>query len=444
MDEATADAPAGGKGQSPQEAPVVVAEDADQGTDLVEGGKEAAMDRAEAPAIETAEAEKDADDIVEPAKSGQTSPHAVLAANNSGTSIFDGMGLILLNAIKENEWSRAQGMIMGGVELTATDSRGQSALHAACWKGAVGVVRLLLERSAPVDAVDRVYRVTALHVACSRRHELIVRQFIDGAADVNLVGIDGDTPLSRAAGRGDIEICRRLLEAAANPDPDFCATAKTDTHSSPRSPQLPISEASNLPTARSQRSFTPRRGRSRSPDRLVQQPSRSALLTALKRNVKFQVVQLLCENMASLNAVDQRGNTPLHIAAFHGNANVVKVLLKRESGLEMTNSQLRRPLHYAARNGDLRVIKMLVKYKANVCDEDCDGVTPLMCCGDPCGRKLLKDLGATESEHWAEISPPMSPVRYRSQSPRSLSRGPSIGDRASPKQIHSVTMNLPS
>lgn len=169
-------------------------------------------------------------------------------------------------------------------------------------------------------------------------------------------------------------------------------------------------------------------------------------MKACKRNVKHVVVKLLCDEKAQLHVVDKRGNSPLHIASFHGNPNMVKVLLDKKADVEMCNSQQRIPLFYAARTGDLRVIKMLVQFKSDVNAEDQDKLTPLMCCGDPCGRKLLEKLGGKDSEHYAVISPPVSPKRHRSLSPgslgslRSRSESPTKSKPSSP--AHSPTHRL--
>lgn len=405
-----------------------VADAPDAGNDVGAAEQDTAGDGA--GAVKTEEAKEPTASA--PSAAAPSAPASPSAAKKE-KSVFAGLGGVLLGAIKENDWSRAQGMIMGGVELTETDSRGQTALHAACWKGAVGVVRLLLENSVPIDAVDDIYGVTALHVACSRKTDLIVRQLIDAKAKLNIVGIEGDTPLSRAAGRGSLDVCRRLLVANAQPDPDPVEAAVLD---SPARSPIAIATVHSPSPGRSpcsHRSFSPNRMGSPSPDRLVQQPPISALLKACKRNAKYEVVKLLCEERALLNAVDNKGNTALHISSFHGNPNMVKVLLKRNADVDMTNSQGRIPLHYAARGGDLRVIKMLVEFNSNINCEDQDQVTPLMCCGDPCGRKALEKLGAKDSEHWAQISPPVSPKRHRSPC-QSRSLSPLRGRSESPRK----------
>lgn len=348
---------------------------------------------------------------------------------NKDDNVFKGLGLILINAIKENDFTRALGMIMGGVELETADHRGQSPLHVACWKGAVGVVRLLLESEAKPNCRDHVFRVTPLHVASSRGLSLIVQQLIDGKAELDIVGIEGDTPLSRAAGRGHLRVVRTLLDGGANPDPTTPEYVE-DTLGTPRGSLSPCSARMPMSPGRTTRSFTPTRGRSTSPQRMKQEPAQSPLIKATKRNVKLSVIKCLVEKRANLLARDNRGNTPLHIAAFHCNPSMVRILLQKNSDVQQENFQDRGALHYASATGDLRVIKMIVEHKADVNKEDKNQCTPLMCCGDPCGRKLLEKLGAKESEHFSQISPPISPYRSRSQS-KSPERSPSPTHRGS-------------
>jgi len=367
-------------------------------------------------------------------------------------NIFKGLGHVLLNAIKENDFTRALGMIMGGVELECVDSRGQSALHAACFKGSCGVVRLLLDNSANKDVRDHVYRVTPLHVASSRGLNIIVAQLIEAAADVNPVGIEGDTPLSRAAGRGYLDIVKKLLKAGAKLDPETpvlkdeeLSLTQKSWRSLPTSPQSKRTRGrspgrADSPTSPKSRCTTRSRGRSGSPQRQMavreQLPAVAPLLKGAKRNAKITIIKLLVKEKANLHSRDTRGNCPLHVAAFHGNPNMVRALLQKNIDVEMENLQERSGLHYAARSGDMRCIKMLVEFKANVNHEDKDQITPLMCCGDPCGRKFLEDMGAKTSEHFAQISPPLSPVRSVSGSPE-RSQSPTPHNERSKSPHHS-------
>lgn len=75
------------------------------------------------------------------------------------------------------------------------------------------------------------------------------------------------------------------------------------------------------------------------------------------------VVKQLIKYLANVNAatfIDQ--NTPLHIAAENGSANIVRILLSAGAGLRMVNSRLRSPLYLAIKAGHLNVVIEIVDF----------------------------------------------------------------------------------
>lgn len=89
-----------------------------------------------------------------------------------------------------------------GVRIEWRNAAGWTALHEAAWMGHVGMVRLLLEFGAEVDARDAKGR-TPLHfaVGCGGGEEG-VQVLLDAGAHVNRGDVVGMTPLHVAAGSG--------------------------------------------------------------------------------------------------------------------------------------------------------------------------------------------------------------------------------------------------
>ena len=69
---------------------------------------------------------------------------------------------------------------------------------------------------------------------------------------------------------------------------------------------------------------------------------------------------------ASIQAADAGGNTPLHLAAAKGNADVAKFLLQRGADAEAMNAMGWTSLHAAAYLGYVPVIDVLLRAGANV------------------------------------------------------------------------------
>jgi ankyrin repeat protein len=81
----------------------------------------------------------------------------------------------------------------------------------AAQRGHVGVVSLLLERGAEVNAPGR-YGYTALHEAAWEGHEEVVNVLLSSGVDSSMKCRDGSTALMRASSRGDLGVVKQLLQ----------------------------------------------------------------------------------------------------------------------------------------------------------------------------------------------------------------------------------------
>jgi ankyrin repeat protein len=97
--------------------------------------------------------------------------------------------------------------------LEARDGRRYDAtpLVVAAQEGHVGVVRLLLERGAEVNAAG-LYGYTALHEAAGGGHEEVVNVLLSSGADSSMKNRFGSTALMCAAGRGHVGVVKQLLQ----------------------------------------------------------------------------------------------------------------------------------------------------------------------------------------------------------------------------------------
>ncbi|WP_264706418.1 ankyrin repeat domain-containing protein [Wolbachia endosymbiont (group B) of Colias croceus] len=92
---------------------------------------------------------------------------------------------------------------------------------------------------------------------------------------------------------------------------------------------------------------------------------------------KLQVVEKLIEGGADVNAKNNHGATPLHWAALNQNVNIVEKLIEKGANVNEKNKYDNVPLHYAAVYGSLSVIEKLIEKGADINAKSSNGDTPL-------------------------------------------------------------------
>ncbi|HEY7156417.1 MAG TPA: ankyrin repeat domain-containing protein [Gemmataceae bacterium] len=255
---------------------------------------------------------------------GETPVQLAAHADHDETVLFLGekgcaVGDILTAAILGRR-ERAAALLSRDASLVhTTTAHKRTPLHlAACW-GHVPVAELLMDKEAAVNAEDK-DGWTPLHVAVSRAHESVARLLLKRKADVEKsLPCGGDQPLHLAVQTGDARLVKLLLAHKANVN----------------------GEASAMPLH-----FAVVKGNS-------------------------AIVELLLEAGAAVEATDEEGRTPLHIAAKLGRADVARVLLKHKADV---SARVRgngkyigcQPLHLAVLEGHIAVMEVLMAHKADI------------------------------------------------------------------------------
>ena len=155
-----------------------------------------------------------------------------------------------------------------------------------------------------------------------------------GGADLDVRGKYGRNPLHAAAYSGNLEVVRILIDY----DPAYV-------------------------NVRSESRSTPLHWALRGHD--------------FKDGSVISVLRLLLEQGADINAQNQDGRTPLHMASFDRALEVVRLLLEHGADVEVKNKYGRTPLHLASFDGALEVIRLLLEHGADVEVKDKYGETAL-------------------------------------------------------------------
>ncbi|CAD5209581.1 unnamed protein product [Bursaphelenchus xylophilus] len=244
---------------------------------------------------------------------------------------------------------------------------GWSPLLEACAKGHVGVSRILLLHHARIDVFDD-YGRTALHLAASNGHLELCKLLLQYKAFVNSKSKNGEAPLHLAAQNGHVGVVNLLVQEHGASVEAITLNNQTALHFSAKYGQLGVSQKlltlGANPNARDDKGQTP--------------------LHLAAENDYPDVVKLFLKmkhnNNAVLTAIDQNGFTCAHIAAMKGSLAVVRELMMIDKAMVIhakTKTMEATTLHMAAGGGHAKIVKILIENGANPEDENSHGMTAL-------------------------------------------------------------------
>lgn len=228
-----------------------------------------------------------------------------------------------------------------GADPNMVDEFGLNSLHRASKPQTEGVVELLINRGVDIHHTDK-FGKTPLHTFAAVGYETGVRLLLSNGARVNAADTDGQTPLHKAA-RGYPEVAELLLSHGAHVNAvEYCG-------------MTPLIYAATLfrldhPTSKIGRRI------GRVIEVLVEHGAdvntldkynRAALHYLAGRGCE-RSVELLIANGADVTPADQRGWTPLHhaagIAAPAGRPQVIGLLLEHGARIEARDKDGKTPL----------------------------------------------------------------------------------------------------
>jgi uncharacterized protein len=230
----------------------------------------------------------------------------------------------------------ARRLLGAGASVYARDRDGTMPLGYAAQSGHTALVDLLLDQGAPIDARN-LAGSTALYAAAENDRAAVVDRLLARGADPNLAGRSGVSPLAAAAFKGNKPIVDLLLANGSKPN-EVDATGKSAI----------IYAAALGFTSIVQRLL----------DAGVQINARYGNdLTVLMWAAGYadgagvldaeNVVKLLLDRNADINAVDDRGRSALMIAAELDHAAIVNILLERGADRSITDKQRKTALDLA-------------------------------------------------------------------------------------------------
>ena len=289
----------------------------------------------------------------------------------------------LHKAVDKGHVDVVQVLIDAGAEVDAKNKWRDSPLHLASKRGNMAIVKMLVEAGAEVSATDN-KGATCLTMAVQHWHTETVRYLV-GLKDVDVnSAVDGDftalhwaiTETYGTVGEGRAEMVQVLIDAGADVDTED-NTGRSPLHLASREGNMAIVKM--LVEAGADVSATDNEGD-------------TCLAMAAQLGHTETVRYLVGLKDVDVSSADQKQLTALHKAVDEGHVDVVQVLIDAGADVDAKNDKGRTPLHLACENENMQfwhwassgfaekniaILKMLVEAGADVSATDNDGDTCL-------------------------------------------------------------------
>ncbi|OQD68299.1 hypothetical protein PENPOL_c003G10753 [Penicillium polonicum] len=273
-----------------------------------------------------------------------------------------------------------------------TQTTSMSPLYYATWLGLTDTMDLLLQsEKCSIDEQGNFGR-TALSAACERGRLDAVKKLLDNNADLEIASGNGHTPLHTAACSGHAEVVKLLLDKGAkihngsdgSKTPLYCACLNGHHQVAQMllqwEPELMATHERWIPLfAASEGGFLD------IVQLLIQKGAdidafdgfRETPLYIACENGHIEVVRLLLDKGADVHHRNQFGWTPVNTASDEGFSDIVLLLVERGADINVQNESGESPLSSACRRGHIEVVRLLLDKGADIHHQSQSGWTPV-------------------------------------------------------------------
>lgn len=267
--------------------------------------------------------------------------------------------------------------------INDVDNRGNTPLHWASMKDRADTVSLLIENGADIEAKD-IDNWTALHYAAAFASLQTVEALVDNGADKNSLTKDGNIPVNYAKD----ETIKTYLSGGKIGREDTEEVVEEETTETEETTENTETSETITEDELNNELDTTQNGSIVDPTVVDLDPKQLELLIAVKNNDIIAVNALLKENV-NPNFVDEEGHSPLHRAVLNNNLDVVNVLLSYkdidteiklpyEASVDDWYLGGATPLLVASYTGNADIVNALIEAGSDIrAKDDIDGATTI-------------------------------------------------------------------
>ncbi|KAF6040293.1 TNKS2 [Bugula neritina] len=278
------------------------------------------------------------------------------------------------------------------VNCHASDGRKSTPLHLAAGYNRTRIVQLLLQQGADVHAKDK-GGLVPLHNACSYGHFEVTEMLLKAGANVNTMDLWQFTPLHEASSKYRVEVCSLLLAHGADPTLPNCHNkAAVDVAQRDLQERLHYEFKGHqvLEAARQADSQKLKRSISGDNSSLLSFKHPFTGDTALHCAVlspfpkKKQVTELLIRKGQTLiNEKNKEFLTALHLATDKCSYDLMELLLEKGAKVNALDNLGQTALHRAAQQGNVQACKLLMTYNIDISIVSLQGYTAAQLATEP-------------------------------------------------------------
>ena len=319
----------------------------------------------------------------------------------------------------------AQLLFAHGADINSRSEDHQTPLHIASQGGHFNVAKWLLNCGADVNSREVDGGTPLHHVAgnTSAHPEVARILLLERNVEVNIRDKDGFTPFLRASESGNANVLRLLLDHNAD-EHVHNNNGNTALHCAARFGHLDLArilldhgaeiDARNHLEITIHCASTDRQADPWS-SLLLDEHLRDRGMTPLHyaaTNGPPEVVRLLLERNAEVNAQDNRGFTPFLFASRLGNTDIFRLLLDHNGNEHVHDNEDKTPLHYAAYFGHLDAARFLLERNLDINARDTNGLTPFLCASARWHSSILELLLDGDADESVRDNVGNTPLHY--------------------------------